>query len=245
MVTAYINKRELADTINQYSNQKDVLIQKLKDFTNHKLQYPSNGGGTAGQNPGFGGSDKKFRTDGNFGISVRNIAHAHLTDNISVTYLVDGDRLNIYGVYTHDAIGTGQPANVNRQKQIATRWSNMKFDAPFAPDEMSSPKKEKPMAAKPIGGKPDFTPKPKVAQPAVKSTNTNDIAALAQKVDSHWPQRNLFNKLKDAQDRNAAMTIINQEAQNIAGLRDRGARLYPNQLDYFKGLSALYSHYNK
>jgi len=245
MVTAYINKRELADTINQYSNQKDVLIQKLKDFTNHKLQYPSNGGGTAGQNSGFGSSDKKFRTDGNFGISVRNISHAHLTDNISVTYLVDGDRLNIYGVYTHDAIGTGQPANVNRQKQIATRWSNMKFDAPFAPDEMSSPKKEKPLAAKPTSGKPDFTPKPKAAQTPAKSTPTVDIAKLAQQVDSLWTQRNLFNKLKDAPDRAAAMAIINHEAQNIAGLRDRGTRLYPNQVEYFKGLSSLYDYYNK
>lgn len=240
MVTAYINKRELADTINQHSNQKDVLIQKLKEFVNHKLQYPSNGG-VAGQYPGFGSSDKKFR---NFGIRVRNIAHAHLTDNISVTYLIDGDRLNIYGVYTHDAIGTGQPANVNRQKQIATRWGNMKFDAPFVPDEMDSTKKEKPLAAKPIGGKPDFTPKPKVAQP-VAAPKTSDVAALAQQVDRHWPQRNLFNKLKDAQDRNAAMMIINQEAQNIAGLKDRGTRLYPNQLEYFKGLSALYKHYNK
>ena len=243
MVTAYINRRELADTINQYSNQKEVLVQKLKDFINHKLQYPSNGGGQAGRTPGYGGSDNKFRTDGNFGIKVRNIAHAHLTDNISVTYLVDGDRLNIYGVYTHDAIGTGQPANVNRQKQVATRWSNMKFDAPFTLDDMDSTKKEKPLSVKPTVGKPDFTPKAKVVQTAPPAASP--IAALAQRVDSYWPQRNLFNKLKDAQDRNSAKMIINQEAQNIAGIKDRGGRLHPNQIEYFKGLSALYDHYNK
>lgn len=247
MLTPYINTRELARTLNLYSNQKSLLVDKLKEFVNHKIQYPYNGG-ISNEKPGFGGSDKKFRADGNFGTRIRNVAHAHLTDDISVAYLVDGDQLNIYGVYTHDALGTGQPANINRQKQVATRWSNLDLDAPFTAAEPDIEKKEKvPLTKAPAGAKPDFTPKAKVAQPSAKSAQpaTNPIVALAQKVDSYWPQRGLLNKLSGAQTKQQAVSIISSEAQNIMSLKQRGAKLYPNQMDYFKGLDALYQHYSK
>ena len=244
MLTTYINKREFSNTLNLYSNQINVLIDKLIEFVKHKEQYPYNGG-ISNDMPGFGSSDKKFRSDGNFGTQIRNIAHAHLTDNISVVYLITGNKLNIYGVYTHDVMGTGQPPNINRQKQITTRWSNLDFDAPFSPDELSPSKKDKAVVAKakPAGSKPDFTPKAKVAQPAKPATNP--VVALAKQVDAYWPQRGLMNKLAGAQTKQQAVSIISQEAQNIMSLKQRGAKLYPNQMDYLKGLESLYSHYAK
>jgi hypothetical protein len=244
MLNPYINTRELARTLNLYSNQKSLLVDKLKEFVNHKMQHPYNGG-ISNEKPGFGGSDKKFRSDGNFGTRIRNVAHAHLTDDISVAYLIDGDRLNIYGVYTHDALGTGQPANINRQKQVATRWSNLDLDAPFTAAETDVEKKDKASPTKaPAGAKPDFTPKAKVAQQAAQPA-ANPVVALAKQVDAHWPQRGLLNKLSGAQTKQQAVSIISSEAQNIMGLKQRGAKLYPNQMDYFKGLDALYQHYSK
>jgi hypothetical protein len=242
MITTYINKKEFANSLNQYTNQKDSLIQKLKEFVKHKEQYPSNGNISVDM-PGFGGTDKKFKSDNHFGTSVRNIAHAHLTLDISVVYLVDGDKLYIYGVYNHDSIGIGQPRNSNRQKQAATRWKNLKFDGEFSTDELDSSKKATD-TAKPTGTKPDFTPKAKVA-PQAATPAANPADALIKQVDAHWPQRGLMNKLAGAQTKQQAVSIISQEAQNILGLKQRGAKLYPNQMDYFKGLDTLYQHYSK
>jgi hypothetical protein len=243
MTSIHINKRELFDTLNQYTNQKSVLIQKLKEFTDHKLRYPCNG--DAGTKcPGFGGSDKKFKSTGNFANQVKNIAHAHLTDNISVTYLVDGDRLQIYGVYTHDEIGTGQPRNDKRQKQVATRWKNLRFDDTFSLDSLTKKKSES-EPDRPAGTKPDFTPRSKGAQPEAAPVFPAEVAALAQQIDRHWPQRSLFNKLKNAQDRTAALSIIDQEARYTQGLRDRGTRLHPSQIEYFNGLYTLYNRYKR
>jgi hypothetical protein len=246
MITTYINKKEFANSLNQYANQKESLIQKLKEFVKHKEQYPSNGN-ISSDMPGFGGDDKKFKSDNHFGISVRNIAHAHLTLDISVVYLVDGDKLYIYGVYNHDSIGIGQPRNANRQKQAAARWKNLNFDDTFSTDELASSKKEKTAdLAKPTGTKPDFTPKAKVAPQSTKPASTgNSVVELVQKVDKHWPQRGLLNKLSGAQTKQQAISIINSEAQNIVGLQQRGAKLYPNQMDYFRGLESLYAHYEK
>ena len=245
MLTTYINKREFSNTLNLYSNQINVLIDKLIEFVKHKEQYPYNGG-ISNDMPGFGSSDKRFRSDGNFGTQIRNIAHAHLTDNISVVYLITGDKLNIYGVYTHDVMGTGQPPNINRQKQIATRWSNLDFDTPFSPDDLGPSKKDKEVVVKtkPAGAKPDFTPKAKVAQHATQPA-ANPVVALAKQVDAHWPQRGLMNKLASAQTKQQAINIISGEAQHIAGLRQRSSKILPNQLDYFKGLQSLYAQYEK
>jgi hypothetical protein len=242
MITTYINKKEFANSLNQYANQKESLIQKLKEFVKHKEQYPSNGNISVDM-PGFGGTDKKFKSDNHFGTSIRNIAHAHLTLDISVVYLVDGDKLYIYGVYNHDSIGIGQPRNSNRQKQAATRWKNLKFDGEFSTDELDSSKKATD-TAKPTGTKPDFTPKAKVA-PQAATPAANPADALIKQVDAHWPQRGLMNKLAGAQTKQQAVSIISQEAQNILGLKQRGAKLYPNQMDYFKGLDTLYQHYSK
>lgn len=243
MLTPYVTD-ELFNTLSRYSNQKKRLIERLKEFILHKQKYPCNGG-IPGQCPGFGSTDKKFKSSGNFGKEIRGVAHAHLTDDISIAYLVDGDKLNLYGVYSHDAIGTGQPPNINRQQQIADQWARMSFSQSLDANALGEPKKDvvEPRS-KPAGTKPDFTPKAKVA-PQTAQPAVNSVVALAKQVDSHWPQRGLLNKMANARDKQQAIMIINQEAQNIMGLKQRGAKLYPNQLDYLKGLEALYNHYTK
>lgn len=243
MLTPYVTD-ELFNTLSRYSNQKKRLIERLKEFILHKQKYPCNGG-VPGQCPGFGSTDKKFKSSGNFGKEIRGVAHAHLTDDISIAYLVDGDNLNLYGVYSHDAMGTGQPANINRQQQIADQWAKMSFSQPLDANALGEPKKDvAEPKVKAAGTKPDFTPKAKVA-PQTAQPAVNPIVALAKQVDAHWPQRGLLNKMANARDKQQAIVIINQEAQNIMGLKQRGARLYPNQVDYLKGLEALYNHYAK
>lgn len=244
MLTPVANE-ELFKTISKYTNQKKLLVKRLKEFILHKMKYPANGS-IPGQYPGFGSSDKKFKSGGNFGKETKGIAHAHLTDNISITYLVDGDKLNLYGVYTHDSIGTGQPPNMNRQQQMAAQWSNMTFDQPVDLGQLDDPEEPNKPEVKKTAAKVDYTAKPKQppAPPAAKPA-VNPTVELTKKVDAYWPQRGLLNKLSRAQSKEEALNIISQEAQYIAAIRQRGQKIYPNVMDYFKGLEALVARYTK
>lgn len=75
----------------------------------------------------YGSSDKPFQPKGNFGTKIPRISHAHITHDTSIVYRVVDNTIYLYGFYTHDELGTGQPDNKLRQKSMATRFSNMKF----------------------------------------------------------------------------------------------------------------------
>jgi len=75
----------------------------------------------------FGSSDKSFASDGYF----QGFRHAHLTHDVSVIYRIYGKNpaiMDVYGVFSHDEIGTGQPANKKVQKSMAQRVNNSTFD---------------------------------------------------------------------------------------------------------------------
>ena len=110
---------ELAKTLDKFSGQKDTLKKELIKFINFKNQYPFNGS-LPGKIPGFGDSDKKFRSGGKFDQQLPNLSHAHLTHNLSLVYFLDRETqtLRLYGIYSHDDLGTGNPPNTNRQIQI-------------------------------------------------------------------------------------------------------------------------------
>lgn len=78
-------------------------------------------------NQPFGSSDKAFTGAGNFAKMVPGLKHAHITHDLSVVYKVIGNEVYLYGFFTHDELGTGQPPNMNRQKSTATKFSNQQF----------------------------------------------------------------------------------------------------------------------
>lgn len=92
-----------------------VLKEKLRQFMEVKRQNP--------QQP-FGKSDKPFISAGFFTAAIPGIKHAHLNPDLSVLYKVDGSVITLYGMFTHDDLGTGQPANKNKQKSVAQRLAN-------------------------------------------------------------------------------------------------------------------------
>jgi mRNA-degrading endonuclease YafQ of YafQ-DinJ toxin-antitoxin module len=91
---------------------------KFRDFMEVKRTNP---------NQPFGASDKPFRSSGNFISAIPGLRHAHITFDLSIVYRVEGNQVFLYGFFTHDELGTGQPANINRQKSAATRFSNTRF----------------------------------------------------------------------------------------------------------------------
>jgi hypothetical protein len=95
-----------------------AVRKKFRDFMEIKRNNP--------RQP-FGSSDKPFRSGGNFDSAVPGLMHAHITFDLSIVYKVVGNQIYLYGFFTHDDLGTGQPANLNRQKGAASRLANQTF----------------------------------------------------------------------------------------------------------------------
>lgn len=99
-----------------------TVQRKFRDFMELKRNSPFSS---------FGSSDKSFVNDGFYNKEIPGIRHAHITYNLSISYKVvqEGDLISIYlyGLHTHDELGTGQPPNINKQRNMATRFKNEVF----------------------------------------------------------------------------------------------------------------------
>lgn len=94
--------------------------EKLKSFVNYKIQNPLQS---------FNKSDSPFSGNGIFGSNIKGLRHAHLSQDVSIVYLITGNPIKIclYGVFSHAELGTGQPANIKKQKSIVKRFSSQTF----------------------------------------------------------------------------------------------------------------------
>lgn len=235
--------KEFKKTYKKYSSQS-VVFDKLIEFLKFKNENPCNGN-IPGQCPGYN-NDKRFTADGNFSKNIRGISHAHLTHNLSVVYLIHGDYINLYGIYAHDDIGTGNPANMRRQDQAAQRWEQMDFDTEFDPSVLNPKAAGGDNTAKPQGkpetkpaAKVDYTPKAKRTLPA------DSKMEFAKTVDSLWPQRNLFSRMSAAVNRPQLEDVLQQEAKFLINLQRSNPRYQPNQIEYIKKFQELYSRYTR
>lgn len=93
-------------------------LASLKEFLTVKRQNPLQP---------YGKSDKPFKSGANFSNEVPGLAHAHITHDLSIVYRIESGQLYLYGFYTHDQLGTGTPANKNKQQSMAVRFANTKF----------------------------------------------------------------------------------------------------------------------
>jgi mRNA-degrading endonuclease YafQ of YafQ-DinJ toxin-antitoxin module len=66
--------------------------------------------------------------DSHFVLSFfKGLSHAHLTSDVSVVYKMTSGTpptLDLYGVFSHDDLGTGQPMSLRTQKSMSKRFSN-------------------------------------------------------------------------------------------------------------------------
>lgn len=93
------------ETIAAYAGN-DLVMAKLKEFIRDKRTNPMGR---------FGNKDRLFNGEGN----LAGYVHAGLTGDVSVVYKLSGNAprtLVIYGIFSHDELGIGQPDNVKRQK---------------------------------------------------------------------------------------------------------------------------------
>lgn len=97
---------------------RGAVLNNLKDFLTLKRSNPRSA---------YGASDKPFATKSTLGLTVPGLAHAHLNADLSIVYRIEGNILYLYGIYSHEQLGTGQPAKINVQKSMAQKFNNMNF----------------------------------------------------------------------------------------------------------------------
>jgi len=73
--------------------------------------------------------DKHSPNTSIYGKSVPKVAHAHLTQDISVWYIQNNNIFKLLGIFSHSATGTGNPPNLKKQQQIASRFKNQTFES--------------------------------------------------------------------------------------------------------------------
>jgi hypothetical protein len=105
------------DTVKNYPELSDKLAAFLKtksdDFS-----------------AAFGSSDTMFIAAGPLGKAVPGLKHAHLSRDISVVYRIhnkDPRLCDLYGLFSHRDLGTGTPANIKKQKGMASSFSKTEF----------------------------------------------------------------------------------------------------------------------
>lgn len=102
-------------------NPYESVRNKFREFMELKRNDP---------NQAFGKSDKHFLGDGFFTQQVPGLKHAHITQDLSIVYKISGKNpteIYLYGFYTHDELGTGQPPNIRRQSSIAKSFRSYTF----------------------------------------------------------------------------------------------------------------------
>jgi mRNA-degrading endonuclease YafQ of YafQ-DinJ toxin-antitoxin module len=94
--------------------QEASVKNKIKEFMVFKHATPRDK---------FGSSDYAFSASGHFA----GFWHAKLSFDISIIYKIEGGFCYLYGVFSHDDIGTGQPPNKNKQATIGKKLKNQQF----------------------------------------------------------------------------------------------------------------------
>lgn len=103
-----------------YVKHRQQVDAKLDDFRRMKTQDPL---------ARFGGTDEHFSGGGP--LKDTGLIHAHLTGDISVLYRRHGrdpTYIDLYAIASHDELGTGQPASIKLQKNMAKVLKSQVFE---------------------------------------------------------------------------------------------------------------------
>jgi mRNA-degrading endonuclease YafQ of YafQ-DinJ toxin-antitoxin module len=100
------------------AKHKQEVSAKLQEFIKQKSADPMSR---------FGAKDQHFVAGV---LRDSGLIHAHLTHDISILYKRHGKNptlIDLYAIASHDELGTGQPANLKKQKSIVKVASNQEF----------------------------------------------------------------------------------------------------------------------
>jgi hypothetical protein len=109
------------ETFSEKARLNPELKNLFDDFRRTKEANP---------NQPYGSRDASFHGDGIFSKKIPKLRHAHLMHDLNLCYTISGKDptiIKLYGVFKHDELGTGQPANIKRQKNVAATMANQSF----------------------------------------------------------------------------------------------------------------------
>jgi mRNA-degrading endonuclease YafQ of YafQ-DinJ toxin-antitoxin module len=102
------------DYFKTIENASDLVLDKIEEFLKAKVERPLEP---------FGKSDKAFKNN----TGLEGFMHVHLTFNMSLVYQIENGKIKVFGVYSHDSLGTGNPPSIARQKSMGTKFKNSRF----------------------------------------------------------------------------------------------------------------------
>ena len=106
------------DTIQKRQQMMPNLQDRIREFIATKSKDPLQQ---------YGSKDKPFGGNGPIGQAFPKMRYTHLNSDLSLFYTMEGRNptvFKLYGVFSHDDIGIGQPQNIKRQKNFITRLKN-------------------------------------------------------------------------------------------------------------------------
>lgn len=121
MSVVFKNSPEYLSTLAKWGKGNPVLVEKLADFKRTKSANP--------MQP-FGKNDTRMVAASPLGQAVPGLRHAHLTQDLSIFYTLQGANphvFHLYGIYSHSESGTSNTANIKTQKNLGKRLANQSF----------------------------------------------------------------------------------------------------------------------
>jgi len=109
------------ETFRQKIANNPAVAKKFEEFKDSKINNPL-------QN--YGSRDYPMIGQGPIGKQIPGIRHAHLTQDISVFYTIEGrnpTKIKLYGLFGHADSGTGNPSNIKRQQTLGKQFKNQEF----------------------------------------------------------------------------------------------------------------------
>ena len=76
----------------------------------------------------FNKSDSPFTGGGPLSTIIPGLMHAHITQDLSVLYKHEAGVIYLFGFFTHEDLGTGNPGKPNQQKAISRKFANQTFE---------------------------------------------------------------------------------------------------------------------
>jgi hypothetical protein len=114
----FLDSPMFAETFKQKTSSNPGLANKFEEFKYSKTHNPLQS---------FGSKDYPMLANGPIGQSVPGMRHAHLTQDISVFYTIEGRNptlIKLYGLFSHADSGTGSSANNKRQQRAGKQMKN-------------------------------------------------------------------------------------------------------------------------
>ena len=105
----FLKSKSFDSTVAGRKQMMSNLEAKIEEFMATKAADP--------MQP-FGGKDKPFGGDGPIGRAFPKMRYANLNSDLRLFYTIEGRNptiIKMYGVFSHDDIGLGQPPSINRQ----------------------------------------------------------------------------------------------------------------------------------